>query len=277
MTPLVLALTLAAPDAGLLLARPVELRADRLEVDSRAQRATYVGHATAVRDGATLTCQRLEVQLDDRRDVKTITASGDVVVVDGDRRATGEAATWDNATGVLVVTGQPTARQGLREVTGQKVTLTTGVDRVEIEQPRTRVERADGGVASALTVDADRLVLEQARATAAWTGHVKVTRGPTVLTAPELVAHYDERGDITRVQAKGGVEATERDRWAKGQRADYDVKKGVLVVTGKPEARQGRNRMKGSKVTFFPGTDFIEVENATTVIELDPKRRGGAP
>lgn len=273
MTPLVLALTLAAPDAGVLLARPVELRADRLEVDSRARRATYLGRATAVRDGATLTCQRLEVQLDDRRDVQTITATGDVVLVDGDRRATGQAATWDNATGVLVVTGQPSARQGLREVTGQKVTLTTGVDRVEIEQPRTRAESADGGV----TVDADLLVLEQARATAAWTGHVKVTRGPTVLTAPELVAHYDERGDITRVQAKGGVEATERDRWARGQRADYDVKRGVLVVTGKPEARQGKNRMKGSKVTFFPGTDFIEVENATTVIELDPNRRGGAP
>lgn len=274
MTPLLLSLCLAAPDAGALLARPVELRADRLEVQSREQKATYVGHATAVRDDATLTCDRLEVQLDEHRDVKTITADGHVVVVDGDRRAEGEHATWDNATGVLVVTGQPSARQGPREVMGERVTFTTGVDRVEIERPRTRVEATDGGVSNALAIDADTLVLENPRATASWKGHVKVTRGATVLTAPELVAHYDERGEITRVQAKGGVEATERDRWARGQRADYDVKRSVLVVTGNPEARQGTSRMKGTRVTFFPGTDFIEVENATTVIEVDKKKGG---
>jgi lipopolysaccharide export system protein LptA len=274
VTALLLSLCLAAPDAGALLARPVELRADRLEVQSREQKATYVGHATAVRDGATLTCDRLEVQLDERREVKTITALGHVVVVDGDRRAEGEHATWDNATGVLVVTGQPTARQGHREVSGDVVTFTAGVDRVEIDKPRTRVAPADGGVSSSLAIDADWLVLEQQRATATWKGHVKVTRGPTVLTTPELTAHYDERGEITRVQAKNGVEATERDRWARGQRADYDVKRGVLVVTGSPEARQGKHRMKGTRVTFFPGTDLVEVENATTVIEVDKKGSG---
>ncbi|MEW5742456.1 MAG: LptA/OstA family protein, partial [Myxococcota bacterium] len=133
----------------------------------------------------------------------------------------------------------------------------------------------DGGLGGALAIDADRLVLDQQRNVASWTGHVRVTRGPTLITAPELIAHSDERGEITRVQAKGGVEATERDRWARGQRADYDVKRGVLVVTGNPEARQGKNRMRGSKVTFLPGADFIEVENATTVIEVAPKR--GAP
>jgi lipopolysaccharide export system protein LptA len=276
VTPLVLSLCLNAPDAGALLARPVELRADRLEVDSRAQKATYLGHATAVRDGATLTCDRLEVQFDERRDVKTISARGHVVVVDGDRRAEGEHATWDNATGVLVVTGQPWVRQGPREVSGERVTFTSGVDRVEIERPRTRVQATDGGVSDGLAIDADSLVLENPRATATWKGHVKVTLGATVLTAPELVAHYDERGDITRVQANGGVEATERDRWARGQRADYDVKRGVLVVTGKAEARQGRSRLEGTRVTFFPGTDFIEVENATTVIEVD-RRKGGSP
>lgn len=274
MTPLLLSLCLAAPDAGALLDRPVEIDAEHLEVQARARKASYVGHAIVRRDGATLACDRLEVQGDEHHEVKTITADGHVVVVDGDRRAEGEHATWDNVTGVLVVTGHPSARQGPREVTGERVTFTTGVDRVEIEHPRTRVQATDGGVSDALAIDADTLVLESPRASATWKGHVKVTRGATVLTAPELVAHYDERGEVTRVQAKGGVEATERDRWARGQRADYDVKRGVLVVTGSPEARQGKSHMKGTRVTFLPGTDFIDVENATTVIELDRKKGG---
>jgi lipopolysaccharide export system protein LptA len=273
VTPLVFALVLSALDGGALLARPVELRADRLEVLNKEQRAVYSGRATAVRDRATLTCQRLEVQFDAQREVKTITATGEVVVVDGDRRATGEAATWDNVTGVLVVTGHPTVRQGTREVEGERVTFTAGVDRLEIAKARTRVQPLDGGVSGALAIDADTLVLEQQRNVATWAGHVRVTRGATVLTAPEIIAHYDESGEVVRVQAKGGVEATEGDRWARGQRADFDVKRGVLVVTGAPEARQGNHQLKGSKVTFLPGTDFVEVENATTVIELDRTRR----
>ena len=30
--------------------------------------------------------------------------------------------------------------------------------------------------------------------------------------------------------------------------------------------------MKGTKVTFFTGSEFLEVENATTVIEVDRKK-----
>ena len=168
----------------------------------------------------------------------------------------------------------PQARQGKREVVGETVTFTTGIDRVVVTKPRTRVQDEQKGPASgAIAIDADLLTLEGARSFATWSGHVKARRAKTTLTAPELTAHYDEAGVITRVQAKGGVEATEGDKWAKGQRADYDALKGVLVVTGKPEAKQGKSRMKGTKVTFFSGSDFIEVENATTVIEVEKKPR----
>ena len=43
----------------------------------------------------------------------------------------------------------------------------------------------------------------------------------------------------------------------------------MLVVTGKPEARQGPNRMRGTKITFITGKDTLEVENATTVLQAD--------
>lgn len=272
MLSLALCFALAAPDAAPPAAPPVEVRAQRLEVDSRSQRAVYTGQATATRGAVTLTCERIELAFDGRREVKTITADGQVVVVDGDRTARGDHAVWDNASGALVVTGSPSAVQGARTVEGERVTFTAGDERLEVERPHTRAPLPGGGPGE-LTIDADALTLEGTRSVATWRGHVKVTRGAAVLTAPELVAHYDGDGAITRVQGRGGVEATEGARWARGQRADYDVRRGVLVITGQPQARQGNQRMKGSRVTFFPGTERLEVEDATTVIDL-PARRG---
>jgi lipopolysaccharide export system protein LptA len=281
--PVLLALALAAaPDAGVLLARPVQVSADRLEVLNKEQRAVYTGHAKAIRDTTTLTCDRITVEYGADRDVTRILARGNVEAIDGERWARGEEADFDNRTGTLVVRGKPRARQGKREVEGELVTFVTGTERIVVDKAKTRVEEEkgfarDGGVGSGpqrITIDADQLVLDEQKNVAVWRGNVVARRSDTIMRSPELTAVYDEAGTITRVQARGGVEATEKDRWARGQRGDYDVQRGVLVVTGQPQARQGKNRMKGTKVTFFTGADFLEVENATTVIEVESK---GAP
>ena len=270
----------AAPDAGVLLSRPVQVSADKLELLNKEQRAVYTGHAKAIRDTTTLTCDRITVEYGADREVSRILARGNVEAVDGERWARGEEADYDNQPGTLVVRGNPQARQGKREVQGELVTIITGSDRVTVQKARTRVEdekglARDGGVGAGpqkITIDADQLVLDEQKNVAVWKGHVVAKRSDTTITAPELTALYDDGGNITRLQARGGVEATEKDRWARGQRGDYDVDKGVLVVTGQPQAKQGNNRMKGTKVTFFTGADFLEVENATTVIEVEPKK-----
>jgi lipopolysaccharide export system protein LptA len=160
----------------------------------------------------------------------------------------------------------------VREVSGERVTFVTGTDELTVERPHTvsGAEQASGG--GPVTIDADTLTLRQARATAAWRGHVRATRGRTVLTAPELEATWDGAGEITRLVARGGVTAVEPGRSARGERADFDVKRGVVVVTGRPEARQGQSRLLGSRVTFYPGTDRLEVDQATTVIHPEPRK-----
>ena len=124
-----------------------------------------------------------------------------------------------------------------------------------------------------MVIDADTLMLIQSKASATWKGHVRATRGPTVMTSKELDATWDQSGAITRMLARGGVEAVEPTRWAKGERADFDALKGVLVVTGRPEAHQGKNHMKGTRVTFFPDPELVHVENVETIIEQEPKRK----
>lgn len=269
MTSLLLGLLLAAPDGGVLSSRPVTVNAEHFEFFKKESRALYSGHAKAVRDTLTITCDFIDVFFTPTSEMQRIVARGHVYAIDGDREAWGDEAEYIDETGVLTMHGNPRGKQGFREVEGEVVTFTTGIDRLLVTKAHTRVkEPKDQRVA----IDADLLTLEGPKNEATWTGHVHAVKAKTTMLAPVLIAHYDAAGEIDRVLGRGGVEVTEGDRWARGQNADYDVPKGQLVVTGKPTARQGKSRMKGTKVTFFTGTEFLEVENATTVIEGDRKK-----
>jgi lipopolysaccharide export system protein LptA len=269
VTSLLLALLLAAPDGGVLLSRPIMVDAEKFDYRKRESRAVYTGHVIAKRDGMTMTCDVLESFLDPSGEIQRIVARGHVYAIDGDREAWGDEAEFINETGVLTVHGNPRGKQGFREVEGEVVTFTTGIDRLLVTKAHTRVKEPKD---QRVSIDADLLTLEGPINEATWTGHVHAVKAKTTMLAPVLTAHYDAAGEIDRVIGRGGVEVTEGDRWARGQNADYDVPKGQLVVTGKPTARQGKSRMKGTKVTFFTGTEFLEVENATTIIEGDRKK-----
>lgn len=268
VTALLASLALSATDGGVLLTRPVQVSADKLQVFKKDARALYSGHARAVRDTMTMTCDELEVFFDPKSEVDHLVARGNVVAVDGDRQAWGEHAVFDNTTGVLTVTGKPGGRQGPREVDGEVVTFVTGTEQLVVTKAKTRVREPKD---KRVNIDADKLELFGRDREAKWTGKVRVVKDKTLINAPELTALYDDAGEVTRVKARGGVEVTEGDRWARGQNADYDVPRGVLVVTGNPQARQNKTRLRGTKVTFFSGSDLLEVENATTIIEADKK------
>lgn len=120
------------------------------------------------------------------------------------------------------------------------------------------------------------------RAQAVFTGNVQVKHRTLDLRCDKMTAYYTggAQQEVTRVECTGGVRAVDGDRTARGERADYDVPAGVLVVTGSPEARQGTTHMVGTKVRLTLGSERLEVENAKITLETAPanvlKRKGGA-
>lgn len=107
-------------------------------------------------------------------------------------------------------------------------------------------------------------------------GHVKMIRNATTLTCDRSVAHYvgKDATQVTRLECFGNVEAVSGDRWARGDYADYDTVKEVLVLTGNPQARQGNNTMHGERVVFYVDTDLIEVQNVKGILESKGKEPG---
>lgn len=138
-----------------------------------------------------------------------------------------------------------------------------------------------GSVALRNPVEIAADLISGGRESATFTGNVRVKHRTMDLRCDKMVAYYTQTREVRRVECTGGVEAQDGDRYARGERAEYDVTSGVLVVTGSPEARQGSTYLKGTKVRLTLGNERVEVENARIVIETAPaeapkKGKGGA-
>ncbi|HEX8698277.1 MAG TPA: LptA/OstA family protein [Myxococcaceae bacterium] len=147
-----------------------------------------------------------------------------------------------------------------------------------VAQPVAPAAGTDGGTRSPMLgsvalrdpVEITSNLITGDRNSATFTGNVQVKHRTMDLRCDKMVAFYTETREVKRVECTGGVQAQDGDRYARGERAEYDVSSGVLVVTGSPEARQGTTYLKGTKVRLTLGSERVEVENARIVIESSP-------
>ena len=127
----------------------------------------------------------------------------------------------------------------------------------------------EGGFLNPVDVQCDKGRMEGSKEQLVCTGHVHMKRHNTDMTCEKLLAHYVNKdvNEVKRMECVGNVEATDGDRWAKSDFADFDTAKEVLVMTGNPVGRQGTNEMTGSKITFYVDSDLMDVDNVVGVLQ----------
>ena len=78
--------------------------------------------------------------------------------------------------------------------------------------------------------------------------------------------------DLDKIIAIGNVDIKKGDRRAKGDRAHYDNKRQIIIVTGEPNATawEGENIIRGRKMTFVLEEDLFKVEGRVNLV-LNPK------
>ncbi len=242
------------------LTEPVDISADRFEVQGRRHEAVLSGNVRAVRGSTTLRCDRAVAAYSSGREIRRVECAENVEATDGDRWARGQNAVFDNVAGTLVVTGNPQARQGSTFMEGSKVTLQTSRDVTTVEDARIVV-------ADETRISADHFELQARRHRAVLSGNVRAVKGPTTLTCDRAVAIYSDRQQLKRIECAGRVQAIDGDKHASGQRAEFDVARSRLSVTGTPRARQGGSTLEGTRVTFHSGEDRMIVEDARVLLD----------
>jgi len=217
--------------------------------------------------------------------VERFTVDGDVHVQRGSRTADGERGVMDVPAQTLVLTGTavapPVVRDGQETLSGDRILLRLDSEDVDVVRPRVVLRRslAEEGRATAVVpvkVEADRLVLTQARKLARFTEDVVVRRADAVVRSPLMDARYGEDGQLTRLELRGGVEVRQGDRRATGQTADYDASSRTLVLQGDPKLYDQGDVLTGDRIDLALDSKEVRVERAKGRLRPEAHKGEGA-
>jgi lipopolysaccharide transport protein LptA len=217
--------------------------------------------------------------------VERFTVRGNVRVQRGARTATGEQGIVDVKGQTLVLTGTPetppVVRDGAETLSGERILLRLDSEDVDVIRPRVVLRRslAEEGQAAPPTpvkVEADHLVLLQARRLARFTDDVVLRRGDAVARSPTMEARYDADGQLTRLELRGGVDVRQGDRRATGESADYDAQARTLVLQGDPKLYDQGDVLTGDRIDLALDSKEVRVERARGRLRPEALKREAA-
>ncbi len=143
---LVAALALAAPSLTRLPATgggQITVSADKVRYVFPKRQIVYTGNPVRLTRGdSTLTCKRLDAQLDESDQVKTAICQGDVRFDRGEKTVTCEKATYDEQAARLTCEGDPVIKSGGITAHGSLLVY-------DLEKDEVTMDTVDGTVPSA--------------------------------------------------------------------------------------------------------------------------------
>ncbi len=101
---------------------PVDVAADRLEVEDVTGRVNFIGRVVATQGDLTIYSNRMTLFLHpESRDVERVEAVGNVRIVQGERVATGDRGVFFRHEARIVLTGAPRVHQGDDFISGEEI------------------------------------------------------------------------------------------------------------------------------------------------------------
>ncbi|MBS1302510.1 lipopolysaccharide transport periplasmic protein LptA [Loktanella sp. SALINAS62] len=116
-------------------------------------------------------------------------------------------------------------------------------------------------------VTADNLDVDQNAGTAVFSGNVTIGQGDLRLSAPQVNVTYGaDSGDITRMQASGGVTFVTATEAAEAQSADYDLAAGTLTLTGDVLLTQGASALSSQSMVVDLETGTAQMSGRVSTV-----------
>ncbi len=107
-------------------------------------------------------------------------------------------------------------------------------------------------------------------------GNARAKQGDVTLRAETIAAHYrsgkDGETEIWRIDAEGDVRIESPDQVATGRKGTYDVDEKLLVLTGKPKFRSGKDRISATKSLEYSQTRNRAVARGSAVAVREDRK-----
>ena len=132
-----------------------------------------------------------------------------------------------------------------------------------------------------IEIVSDRMDAYNEKKLVIFSGNAVATQGDKEMKSDRLLLYYKKEtgkkdkvgakeiegtGDLEKIEAKGHVIVTQKQKVATGDEAVYFQDSGQIIMTGNATLRDGKNLVKGDKVTVFTNED-------RGMVESDPERR----
>lgn len=112
---------------------------------------------------------------------------------------------------------------------------------------------------TAIEVNADRLLVEERKNQAVYSGNVVVQRGDLRISA-DRVTIFGAGKVVQRIVANGNpVKFAQGDRHGEGQQLVYEPQGDLVTLTGNAHVWQGRNEVAGERIVYHVREQRTEV------------------
>lgn len=104
-----------------------------------------------------------------------------------------------------------------------------------------------------VSVKADRLEFHYDDRLLVYQGNVEIRQGNTTIHAAEVKVQlsHGNRMEVQEVRALGHVRLSQGERWATAREAIFDQTSRTAILRGEAVLHDGRNEVKGDKVTVY--------------------------
>ncbi len=125
---------------GLATSRaPIDITSDTVEANQKQNVVTFKGNVLAKQEDITLYAATVTITYDpDSKGIKTVVATGNVKIVQQDRRATGQKITFQQEGNRVILEGDAVLREGDNVIRGERVVY-------YIDEERSVIEGGKGG------------------------------------------------------------------------------------------------------------------------------------
>jgi lipopolysaccharide export system protein LptA len=118
---------------------PIDITSDTVEADQKTNTVIFKGNVIAKQEETTLYANTLTILYDpNTKKLKEIIAVGNVKVLQLDRRATGQKATFDQEKNKVIMDGEAVVREGTNVIRGERIIF-------YVDEERSVVEAGKGG------------------------------------------------------------------------------------------------------------------------------------
>ena len=118
---------------------PIDITSDTVEANQKTNTVVFKGNVVAKQEDTTLYANTLTVFYDEKtKKLKEIVATGNVKVVQLEKRATSQKATFDQDKNKVTFDGDAVVREGANVIRGERITY-------YVEEERSVVEPLKGG------------------------------------------------------------------------------------------------------------------------------------